>query len=62
MFLFVYSDHYVVNVAWASETAVTVSWLNRNQDESILHVCDPASSFCKQVSFSFCLGILLSTP
>ncbi|KAJ7354852.1 hypothetical protein OS493_029858 [Desmophyllum pertusum] len=51
---FINIDHYVVNVAWASEKAVTVTWLNRDQNDAILHMCDLTSSqpysLCKQNS------------
>nr|XP_058945915.1 dipeptidyl peptidase 4-like [Pocillopora verrucosa] len=49
-------DHYVVNIAWASETAVIVTWLNRDQNEAIIHMCDLQQtssylrSICKQNS------------
>ncbi|XP_078344654.1 dipeptidyl peptidase 4-like isoform X2 [Oculina patagonica] len=47
-------EHYVVNVAWESEKAVTVTWLNRDQNKAILHKCDLTSSapysLCKQNS------------
>ena len=57
IFLFIPSDHYVVNIAWASETAVIVTWLNRDQNEAIIHMCDLQQtssylrSICKQVIF-----------
>ncbi|XP_022795852.1 prolyl endopeptidase FAP-like [Stylophora pistillata] len=33
-------DHYVINIAWASETAVIVTWLNRDQNKAVLHMCN----------------------
>lgn len=32
-------DHYAVNVGWISNKAVSVTWLNRDQNEAIFHVC-----------------------
>lgn len=74
IFLFIPSDHYVVNIAWASETAVIVTWLNRDQNEAIIHMCDLQQtssylrSICKQVIFKhlsdainfFCVAWLLT--
>ncbi|KAM7448243.1 hypothetical protein ABFA07_003655 [Porites harrisoni] len=45
-------DHYVVNVGWVSEKAVSVNWLNRDQNEAILHICEQQSIhfMCKENS------------
>lgn len=46
-------DHYVVNVGWISNQDVTVTWLNRDQNQVILHVCEGNAEshfFCKQNS------------
>lgn len=46
-------DHYVVNVGWLSSKAVTVQWLNRDQNNAVLHMCKGNSEshfFCKQNS------------
>jgi len=58
--LFIYSDHYVVNVGWITEKALAVSWLNRDQNQAILHMCEQKSAveshfLCKQVSLRPCV-------
>ena len=53
-----------MNVGWISKEAVTVTWLNRDQNQAILHVCEQKAAVeshfvCKQVcsnqlSFNIC--------
>ena len=51
---FVSSDHYITGVKWVSNKLVSVSWMNRAQNVSIISHCREARMWtCTEVSFFF---------
>ncbi|TMS11921.1 Inactive dipeptidyl peptidase 10 [Larimichthys crocea] len=44
----IYKDFYVTMVKWISNTHLTVRWLNRSQNASLLTVCDATIGVCQQ--------------
>ena len=46
-----FRDHYVTTVAWGADKKVSVTWLNRDQDKSIMQICELGNVwFCAEVS------------
>ncbi|EDV21065.1 uncharacterized protein TRIADDRAFT_60463 [Trichoplax adhaerens] len=46
---FANEEYYFTNVVWASDTIVTVTWLNRFSNTSILMSCDATNGQCRQI-------------
>ncbi|XP_045180059.2 inactive dipeptidyl peptidase 10-like [Mercenaria mercenaria] len=39
-------DHYITSVAWRNNASFAVVWMNREQNTSIITICDAAKAFC----------------
>lgn len=44
------SDYYITMVKWVTEKMLSVRWVNRAQNTSILSLCDVTTSECTKVS------------
>ncbi|EDV21064.1 uncharacterized protein TRIADDRAFT_64278 [Trichoplax adhaerens] len=47
---FLNGEYYYTNVVWASDTVVTVTWLNRFSNVSALMSCDATNGQCREIN------------
>lgn len=47
---FLVRDRYYTNVAWISQTEISVVWLNRQQNLSVVSLCKSPMWHCQEVS------------
>jgi Dipeptidyl peptidase IV (DPP IV) N-terminal region len=55
IFLFLFPpsfrEHYFASAAWVSQTEVSVVWMNRAQNLSVVTLCKSPMWYCQEVSF-----------